>query len=314
MLQMDHFKLRAVTSKRGSLWSWYAAATQLCYVGNRDSREDLSGSALLTQPAETRYITGANPSNPLPAPFFAAQGFPPASAELAGYKNSGPLVPLPSHTGAGCWCPPLALAGWQPREGHRGNPGTSHRGQDHHPQQQVKGKRRSWGWSCPGRKGSTWEGKWVVGPETKNKGRAHSLSSAGRRRLNKANKKGHQTNFVLKPMNLDERPKGERLGCYQWHNFSSLLLKQLEIKPLHHNGGHFLQGGKHSKILHFSDYFLNVILLNYRHYTTKARKHIHIDSNIYSHIWFQTQTHFCWQPDSESFLLELISACLQMLN
>lgn len=110
-----------------------------------------------------------------------------------------------------------------------------------------KGKRRSRGRSCPRRKGSTWEGKWVLGPETNNKGRARSLSSAGRGRLNKVNKKRSPINFVLKPMNLDERPKGERLGCYQWHNFSSLLLKRLQIKPLRHNGTHFLQGGKHSK-------------------------------------------------------------------
>jgi len=107
---MDHVKLRAVTSKRGSVRILRVAAAWLHYVGNGGSQEESRGSALLTQPAETRYIMGANPSDPSPAPFFAVQGFPPASAELAGYRNSGPSAPLfalPLELGAGAGDKPL---------------------------------------------------------------------------------------------------------------------------------------------------------------------------------------------------------------
>lgn len=107
---------------------------------------------------------GPNPSNPLPARGFAATSAHRVSAKLSGNRNNTPLAAL------SCW---LAAPMYP-------------------------------GLILPHKKANTGEGEVFFGPEMKNKGQ---FLSSGRGRLNKVNnsnnKKGHQTNFLLKPMNLD---------------------------------------------------------------------------------------------------------------
>ena len=146
-------------------------------MGNRDSCEDWSGSALLTQPAETRNTIGANPFNPPPALGFATQGLPPASAELAGYKNSGP----PSLSR---WSWVLVPAGHLCGGGSRGQ-ATKDKTSTHNNRRRessIPGADPASGESeAHGKENGVW-------PRNKKEGKGPFLS-AGRGRLNKANKK-----------------------------------------------------------------------------------------------------------------------------
>lgn len=160
-------------------------------VGKGDSQVGLCSLALLTQSIGTRYRIGPNTFNLPPAPGFTAQGFPPVSAQSSGYANCN----LPASPHFSCWrwvlvpvtYPCLGSTQGQAPEDETSTYNSEQRGSGIPGADPASGKREAHGRNVP------WKKKEWNAP----------FPSTGRGRLNKANKKGHQTNFILKPMNLD---------------------------------------------------------------------------------------------------------------